>query len=82
MKKRPRAKKQDELRPEYDIRALLKKAVRGKYARQYEAGTNVVILDPDVARAFSTSESVNQALRLALELSRVAGRHKRRKSKV
>ena len=37
--------------------------VRGKYARAYAEGTNVVLLDPDVARAFPTAEAVNQALR-------------------
>jgi len=36
----------DELRPEYDLRQLLKGGVRGKYARQYHAGTNLVLLDP------------------------------------
>jgi hypothetical protein len=51
MKKR-QGKTSDELRPEYDIRQLLKGAVRGKYAKRYHAGTNLVLLDPDVRKAF------------------------------
>jgi hypothetical protein len=39
------------------------KGVRGKYARKYKAGANIVLLDPDVARVFKTPRSVNQALR-------------------
>jgi len=62
----------DELRPEYDMRALLKGGVRGKYAAKYRAGTNVVLLDPDVAKAFPTERAVNQALRLVLRLNKVA----------
>ncbi len=40
-----------------------KKGVRGKYAKKYKAGTNIVLLDPDVAKVFSTPKSVNEALR-------------------
>jgi hypothetical protein len=64
----------DELRPEYDLRAL-KGVVRGKYYRRATAGTNLVLLEPDVARAFPDSESVNRALRL---LRDVAARSSRR----
>ena len=56
----------DELEPEYDFSA----AVRGKYYERYQQGTNVVLLDPDVAEAFKDSESVNRALRLLLDLAR------------
>jgi len=42
----------DELRPEYDLRQLLRRIVRGKYAQRYSAGTNLVLLDPDVHRVF------------------------------
>jgi len=52
----------DELRPEYPP-DLIKSGVRGKYAKRYKEGTNVVLLDPEVARAFPTSEAVNKALR-------------------
>jgi hypothetical protein len=48
-----------ELRPQYDF----SKGVRGKYASRYAEGTNVVVLDPDVAKVFKTSEAVNEALR-------------------
>jgi hypothetical protein len=45
--------------------------VRGKYAAQYKSGTNVVLLDPDVAAAFPTPETVNEALRLVMKLSAI-----------
>jgi hypothetical protein len=48
----------DEMRPEYDFRG----GVRGKYAARYTEGTNLVLLDPDVARAFPDA-AVNDALR-------------------
>ena len=44
--------------------------VRGKHHLAYKAGTNVVVLDPDVAKAFPDASSVNQALRLLLELAK------------
>ena len=52
----------DELRPEYDL-TKLKNRVRGKYAERYKQGTNVVLLEPDVAAYFHNSEEVNEALR-------------------
>jgi hypothetical protein len=61
----------DELRPEYDLRQLLKDGVRGKYARQYHAGTNLVLLDPDVRKAFNSERAVNDALRLVIQLRKV-----------
>ncbi len=61
----------DALRTEYDLKALLKKGTRGKYVQQYREGSNVVVLDPDVAAAFPTSEAVNEALRLAMRLARL-----------
>ena len=51
----------DELRPEYDLRQLLKAGVRGKYAKRYHAGTNLVLLDPDIRKAFRSETAVNQA---------------------
>ena len=62
----------DNLRPEYDMGELLKGAVRGKYAARYNAGTNLVLLDPDVAAAFPTPKAVNEALRLAMRLAKIA----------
>lgn len=59
----------DELRPEYDFD--YSKAVRGKYyKRLLEEGSNVVVLDPDLAKAFRDSATVNKALRSLLELTR------------
>lgn len=57
----------NELRPEYD-ETLLKNGIRGKYAEQYAAGTNIVRLDPDVADAFPNEEAVNEALRFVLKV--------------
>ena len=54
---------ENEMRPEYDLRG----GVRGKYYKQYMEGTNVVLLDPDVAAVFHDSESVNQALRVLIK---------------
>ena len=61
----------DESRPEYDetLQRIteLKDGIRGKYAKQYAAGTNIVRLEPDVAAAFPTEEAVNEALRSVLK---------------
>jgi hypothetical protein len=57
----------DEMLPEYDLTG----GVRGKYVERYREGTNVVLLDPDVAAKFPTSEAVNEALR---RLAEQAGR--------
>lgn len=57
----------DELLPEYD-ETMLKDGVRGKYAEQYAAGTNLVLLDPDVAAAFPNDKAVNEALRFILKV--------------
>jgi hypothetical protein len=59
---------EDELRPEYNF-SNMTGGVRGKYVERYRAGTNVVLLDRDVAKAFPTSTSVNEALRLLLQIS-------------
>ena len=48
-----------ELRPQYDF----SKGIRGKYAARYREGSNVVVLDPDVAATFKTPQAVNDALR-------------------
>jgi hypothetical protein len=68
MKKTHRARRIDDMRPEYDF----SKGVRGKYAKRYAEGTNVVLLDPDVVAEFPDSASVNKALR-----SIIAARRKR-----
>ena len=51
------------MRDHYDF----SKGVRGKYAKPYKEGTNVVLLEPEVARVFPDSESVNKALRKLME---------------
>jgi len=51
-----------EMRPEYDF-ASMKGGVRGKYYEEYKKGTNVVLLEPDLAKVFRDSATVNQALR-------------------
>ena len=59
---------EDELIPEYDF-SKMKGGVRGKYVERYRAGTNIVLLDPDVAQAFPTSDSVNEALRMLMQIA-------------
>jgi hypothetical protein len=59
---------EDELRPEYDA-AVLKNGVRGKYARRYRRGTNLVRLAPDLAAVFPDDEAVDAALRLVLRVA-------------
>jgi len=53
------------MRDEYDFSG----GERGKYAKKYDEGSNVVVLDPDVARLFSDSVSVNRALRALAEIA-------------
>ena len=61
----------DELRLEYDMKSLLEKGVRGKYAATYNAGTNLVLLEPDVARAFPNEKAVYEALKLVIKLTKM-----------
>ena len=58
----------DDLRSEYDF-SKMQGGVRGKYVERYRTGTNVVLLDPDVAQAFPTSGAVNEALRLLMQIA-------------
>ncbi len=69
MKKDINHEMDDELRPEYDL-AQLQGGVKGKYAERFHQGTNLVLLEPDVAQAFPNSQSVNEALRLLLKLAK------------
>jgi len=57
-------KRDPEMLDEYDF----SNGVRGKYAARFAQGSNVVVLDPDVAQVFADSESVNQALRALVEI--------------
>lgn len=72
MKKKRKSETEDELRPEYDLHELRKGGVRGKYAERYRAGTNLILLAPDVAKAFANDPAaVNEALRLVIQLKKV-----------
>jgi hypothetical protein len=59
---------EDELRPEYDFFKMAG-GVKGKYVERYRAGTNLVLLEPEIAQAFPTDASVNEALRLLLQIA-------------
>ncbi|HLB48684.1 MAG TPA: hypothetical protein VJL59_16880 [Anaerolineales bacterium] len=65
---------EDDLRPEYDF-SQLKGVVRGKYVDRYKAGTNLVLLAPDVAEIFPTDEAVNDALRLLIKIAKESLSH-------
>lgn len=71
---------EDGLRREYDL-SQLGGGVRGKYYRQAKAGTNLVLIEPDLAKAFPDEESVNRALRLLAATARAATRGCRRPRK-
>ena len=60
----------NELRPEYDMKSLLKGGVRGKYAKRFRAGINLVLLEPEVAKAFPNEKAVNEALKLVMKLKK------------
>jgi hypothetical protein len=66
----PASQDAEDMLPEYDF----SKGVRGKYARRYAEGSNVVVLSPDVAEAFPNSETVNDALRALIAVARRATR--------
>lgn len=59
-----RASEKDAIRAKYDFRG----GVRGKYAKRYHQGSNIVVLEPDVAERFPNSEAVNQALRTLVSI--------------
>jgi hypothetical protein len=63
-----RKTKTDELREEY-ARDDLGPGVRGKFLESYRSGTNLVLLSPDVAKAFPSEEAVNAALRLLIKIA-------------
>jgi len=71
MNKKSKDDKSDDLRPEYDLRELLKDGVQGKYADRFQEGTNLVLLASDVAESFPNDEAVNEALRLVLKLTKL-----------
>jgi hypothetical protein len=70
MKKKTEKQSQcDQLRSQYDL-SKLKGGVRGKYAGRYKAGTNLVLLSPDVAEYFRGDKSVNTALRKLIRVEK------------
>jgi len=71
MRTKSKGEEADDLRPEYDLKEVLNGGVQGKYADRYREGTNLVLLAPDVARAFPTEEAVNEALRLVIQLKKL-----------
>jgi hypothetical protein len=64
-KRTKRSAERDTMRPEYDFSG----GIRGKYAARYREGTNVVVLDPDIAEAFPNAGAVNRALRALLTVA-------------
>jgi hypothetical protein len=64
-------KSNDELEQEYDLKSL-GKGVRGKYFETYQKGTNVVVIDPELSKAFPNAKAVNDALRRVLEKEKQA----------
>ena len=77
--KKVKSAENDDLRREYR-REDLGKGVRGKYFAAYQKGSNLVLLSPDVAKAFPTSEAVNEALRGLLQLTEQTKKLARRSS--
>ena len=72
MKKPVSKQRPADMRDEYDFSG----GIRGKYAKQYRHGTNVVLLDPELSEAFPDSKSVNDALRALLAVATRADRRK------
>ncbi len=72
MRKAEKGKRASDLLDEYDFRG----GVRGKYAKRYAEGTNVVVLAPDVAAVFPDAQSVNEALRALVRIARRNGNAK------
>ena len=68
MKKGNEGPREDDLRPEYSAE-LIRQGVRGKYSARYRAGSNLVLLAPDVAAAFPDEKTVNEALRMLLKIA-------------
>ena len=71
MKKASANRRNDDLRPEYDLTRLAG-GVRGKYYREAIAGTNLVLIEPELTHVFRDSESVNRALRLLVNAAEAA----------
>jgi hypothetical protein len=70
MKKAAKPKRDPDMLSEYDF----SEGVRGRYAKRYAAGTNIVVLSPDIAEFFPDSESVNTALRALVDIAQKTAR--------
>ena len=72
MKRTNKVAERDTMRAEY-TRVALGRGVRGKYAHRARKATQVVVLEPDVAKAFTDGAKVNEVLRMVMKLARKAG---------
>lgn len=81
MKKDSTAKRAAELRPEYDL-SKLRGGVRGKYYQRATAGTNLVLIEPELARLFPDSKAVNRALRVLAEAAQATVASKSRRTRL
>ena len=77
MSRKINRKSKDDMRPEYDFTG----GVRGKFYKEYMRGTNVVLLDPDVAAVFPDAVTVNDALRSLAQLAKRQVKSRARKAK-
>ena len=77
MNRKANARPADDMRPEYDFSG----GVRGKFYKEYMKGTNVVLLDPDVAEVFPDSQTVNEVLRVLAQLAKRQAKIKPKKAK-
>ena len=77
MNRKANVRPADDMRPEYDFSG----GVRGKFYKEYVKGTNVVLLDPDVAEVFPDSQTVNEVLRVLAQLAKRQVKIKPKKAK-
>jgi hypothetical protein len=71
--KQPSSKPRTEMKTEYDFSS----GIRGKYAKQYQQGNNVVLIDPELLEAFPDSKAVNDALRALVAIANRTDTRKR-----
>lgn len=79
--KKASAKKDNDLRPEYNL-SKLKGGVRGKYYKKATAGTNLVLIEPELTEVFPDTESVNRALKLLADTAALATGKTRQRGKM
>ena len=77
MNRKVKTRSIDDMRPEYDFSG----GVRGRFYKEYMKGTNVVLLEPDVAEVFPDSQAVNAALRALAEIAKRQTKIKPKKAK-